>query len=352
MSQEIREILDRFPAVRILAIGDLMLDQYWWGIADRISPEAPVPVVRKMRASSAPGGAANSAANAAALSAAVTVIGVVGEDAAGDELRKVLSARRIECSDIITSPGRPTTVKTRILAHNQQVARVDEEDTSPLDAALSDRVARNAERVISSIDAVLVSDYAKGLLTEQVLSRVISRALAAGVPVIVDPKRSDVRLYSGATVIKPNRTELACLTGLPARNHLETIHAARSLADRMATTAVVVTEGDDGMSLVRAGMPEMHFPTAARQVYDVTGAGDTAIATLTVALAAGADLAQSVWLANLAAGLAIGEIGTATISRADLDAACQSSAQWLDRMPAFPESRGRHAPRPSPEMPA
>jgi D-beta-D-heptose 7-phosphate kinase/D-beta-D-heptose 1-phosphate adenosyltransferase len=310
-----------FAGRRVLVAGDLMLDRYWSGDVDRISPEAPVPIVRKVGAFGVPGGAANTACNVAALGARVTLFGVTGQDEAGAELRGMLSQRGIDCACLSIVAGRPTTVKLRIVAHDQQIVRIDEEDTSPIDASLADEVVKRAARLMPRVDAVLVSDYAKGFAIAPVIKGIIAAAVRHGKPVVVDPKGSDFERYRGATVLKPNRSELALLTGLPARQHEETMQAARQLLRLAGSTAIVVTEGKDGMTLLRPQteeMPEEHFPSFAREVYDVTGAGDTALATLAVALAAGAPLGDAVWLANLAAGLAVGESGTVAISREKL----------------------------------
>ena len=301
--------------------GDLMLDRYWSGDVDRISPEAPVPIVRKVGAYGVPGGAANTACNVAALGARVTLFGITGQDEAGAELCGMLVQRGIDCTHVSIAAGRPTTVKLRIVAHDQQIVRIDDEDTSPIDIGLSDAVVKRAARLMPRVDAVLVSDYAKGFTTAGVVKGIIDAAARHGKPVVVDPKGSDFERYRGATVLKPNRSELAVLTGLPARHHDETMHAARHLLSVAGPTAIVVTEGKDGMTLLRKDAPDEHFPSFAREVYDVTGAGDTALATLAVALAAGAALGDAVWLANLAAGLAVGESGTVAISHEKLSKA-------------------------------
>jgi D-beta-D-heptose 7-phosphate kinase/D-beta-D-heptose 1-phosphate adenosyltransferase len=311
----ISKLVNGFGGQRILVAGDLMLDRYWVGEVDRISPEAPVPVVRKTGAFGVPGGAANTACNVAAMGARATIFGLAGEDEAGAELLGMLSARGIDCAHVSRAAGRPTTVKLRIVAHDQQVVRIDDEDAAPLDAGLGDEVVRRAKRMMPRADTVLISDYAKGFATAAVVRGLIGAAQRYGKPVVVDPKGADFERYRGATVIKPNRKELAMLTGLPVHNHGETLHAARELLRLTGCMAVVVTEGKDGMTLLRADAPDEHFPSFAREVYDVTGAGDTALAVLAVALAAGAKISNAVWLANLAAGLAVGESGTAAISR-------------------------------------
>jgi D-beta-D-heptose 7-phosphate kinase / D-beta-D-heptose 1-phosphate adenosyltransferase len=320
----ISRAIEAFARKRVLVAGDLMLDRYWSGEVDRISPEAPVPIVRKLGTYGVPGGAANTACNVAALGARVTLFGMTGADEAGAELRGLLSKRGIDCTHVSIAARRPTTVKLRIVAHDQQIVRIDDEDTSPLELKLGDAVAQSAARIMSRVDAVLVSDYAKGFVTAPVTRALVTAAQRHGKPVVIDPKGSDFERYRGATVLKPNRSELAVLTGLPARHHEETMHAARQLLRLAGTAAIVVTEGKDGMTLLRPETPEEHFPSFAREVYDVTGAGDTALATLAIALAAGAPLGDAVWLSNLAAGLAVGEAGTVAISREKLAKAAAS----------------------------
>lgn len=314
----IAKAIEAFAGKHVLVAGDLMLDRYWSGDVDRISPEAPVPIVRKVSAFGVPGGAANTACNVAALGARVTLFGVTGQDEAGAELRQMLDRRGIDCARISIAAGRPTTVKLRIVAHDQQIVRIDEEDTAPIDAGLGEEVVRRAARLMPRVDAVLISDYAKGFAVAPVVAGIIEAAGRHGKPVVVDPKGSDFERYRGATVLKPNRSELAALTGWPVRHHEEAMQAARRLLHLAGPAAIVVTEGKDGMTLLRPEMPEEHFPSFAREVYDVTGAGDTALATLAVGLAAGASLGDAVWLANLAAGLAVGESGTVAISREKL----------------------------------
>ncbi len=310
----ISKIVKAFAGKRVLVAGDLMLDRYWVGEVDRISPEAPVPVVRKTAAFGVPGGAANTACNVASLGARAILFGVAGQDEAGTELRSLLTERGVDCSRVWLTPDRPTTLKLRVVAHDQQVVRVDDEDTTPVDGALGDRAVKRAVRMMAGADAVLVSDYAKGFVTAELVRGLIASAVRHGKPIVVDPKGSDYERYRGATVIKPNRKELAVLTGLAVRQHAETVYAGRQLLRLTGASAIVVTEGKDGMTLLQPDVREEHFPSFAREVYDVTGAGDTALASLAVALASGAKLSEAVWLANLAAGLAVGESGTVAIS--------------------------------------
>ncbi|MGA2433902.1 MAG: PfkB family carbohydrate kinase, partial [Bryobacteraceae bacterium] len=239
------------------------------------------------------------------------------------ELRYLLAKANVDCEPVLTDPTRPTTVKTRIIAHDQHVVRIDEEDTTPVAPRIAAEIASRAEEAMENSDAVLISDYAKGAMTPEVLRRIIQAAKQSGKPVVVDPKGHDWSIYAGATVIKPNRGELAALTGLAVRNHADAISAARRLMAAMGSTAVVVTEGKEGMTFLAPDGPERTFPAYARQVYDVTGAGDTVSATLTLALASGATLEEAVWLSNVAASLAVAEVGTVAVSRERLAAAVE-----------------------------
>ena len=244
----------------MLVAGDLMLDRYWRGDVDRISPEAPVPVVRKTGSFAVPGGAANTACNVAALGAHVTLFGVCGDDEAGTELRSILSGRGIACRYVLAQRHRPTTVKLRIVAHDQQIVRIDEEDTSPVGPDLAGEIVRRAAQAMRRVDAVLISDYAKGFAVESVVTGIVAAAGRLGKPVVIDPKGSDFGRYRGATVLKPNRSELAMLTGMPVHSHDQTVDAAHKLLRLAGVASIVITEGKDGMTLFQPDMPGAALP--------------------------------------------------------------------------------------------
>jgi rfaE bifunctional protein kinase chain/domain len=307
-------ILSRFAGQRILVLGDLILDRYWWGDTSRLSPEAPVPVLRKRNATARPGGAANAAANLAALGASVELIGLVGTDDAAAELSDALSRVGVASGRLLQTPGRPTTTKTRIVAHNQHVVRVDEEDTTPLAQAQADEVCQQVASLLDDVSSVVISDYAKGFLTPPLLQEIIQLASKRNKPTFVDPKGSDFIRYSGATLLKPNRSELSLLTHLPVRDHQETVIAANYLLPKLDNTYLLVTEGEDGMTLFRPSAPAERMQSTPRQVYDVTGAGDTVVATFTMSLAAGASFMEAMRLSANAAAIAISMVGTATVS--------------------------------------
>ncbi|HEU5408224.1 MAG TPA: D-glycero-beta-D-manno-heptose-7-phosphate kinase [Nitrospira sp.] len=321
-------LIRAFQGRRVLILGDLMLDRYWWGRVERISPEAPVPVVRKQQATHAPGGAANVACNIAALGGQPLLLGLLGADAAADEFRSALSERGLDLEHLLVHNERVTTVKTRILAHNQHVVRVDEENTQPIDASLLQQVLDRVQSLLPSCDVVILSDYAKGLLTPALLQQVIAQAAQQGRRTVVDPKGSDYSRYNDASVLTPNRMEALLAAGLPPTSK-DSRTAATKLLQTLSVEAVLVTEGDEGMTLFDRSDAPRHVPALARTVYDVTGAGDTVIATLSLALAAGASLWTAAQLANVAAGLAVEQIGTTAVSS-------QALAQALED--------GRHLP--------
>ena len=312
------DILKGFPGQRILVLGDVILDWYWWGQASRLSPEAPVPVVRKQRTTMQPGGAGNTAANLAALGGRVSLYGVTGSDAHAADLRSALSAQGVETTRLIADASRPTTTKTRVIAAHQQVVRVDEEHTGPVSEAIVADVLRDVKTELGSAAAVVISDYAKGFLTPQLLEAVIAEARRAGKRVFVDPKGADAVRYQGAFLLKPNRLELSLLTGLPTSTHAEILAAGTRLAGKMPGTHILVTEGGEGMTLFLESQPPEHVASTPRQVFDVTGAGDTVLAVIAMAVAAGASWSQAMQLATEAAGIAIGKMGSVAVSLSDL----------------------------------
>ncbi|MCX6626479.1 MAG: PfkB family carbohydrate kinase [Candidatus Solibacter sp.] len=314
-------VLRHFPGQRILTIGDVILDRYWWGEASRLSPEAPVPVVRKQRSTVRPGGAANTAANLAALGAVPLLVGLVGTDRAAVELQDALLECGVGVDSLISETTRPTTTKTRVIASHQQIVRVDEEDVAPISRETEERARIVIAECLEAASAVVVSDYAKGFLSPTLLNFAIAAAGRAGKRVFVDPKGADYNRYQGCFLMKPNRLELSILTGLPARNHEETLLAGSRLSALMPGAMILVTEGADGMTLFADSRPVEHHAPAPRQVYDVTGAGDTVLATLSLAIAAGASYRDAMKLAAEAAAIAIGTMGTATVKLLQLETA-------------------------------
>jgi len=319
----LRASVGAFAGARILVVGDLMVDRYYAGVVRRISPEAPVPVVEVAEETQRFGGAANVAHNLRRLGAAVEVCGVVGDDAEGNWLCEQLGHAGIGVEGIHAHPARPTILKCRVVAHHQQVVRFDRERLGPHPAEVQRAVAAFLKDVWPKIDAVVISDYGKGLIRDVLMDRV--RALNRGKanrPVAVDPKSSRFELYRRATVITPNLAE-ALAAARVSWDHLErTVEkAGAALLRSSGGSAILITRGEAGMSLFRPGLEPLHIPTVAREVFDVTGAGDTVVGVLALALAVGAPLPQAARLANIAAGIVVGEFGTVPVNRDQLLAA-------------------------------
>ena len=326
-SQRLAELLGAFPRCKILVIGDLMLDEFLWGKVTRISPEAPVPVVDIQRRAAYPGGAANVARNLASLGAKAGLAGVIGEDEPGRHLVKLLSAENIATDSIRKTPLRPTTHKTRICAitrqlhdhleieDQQQIVRVDDESRKPLDADSKRWLFDRLRADIFAHDAIIIEDYAKGLIDQELVTLVIGEAKKHGKIVAIDPNPNNPFDWSGGTVLKPNRREAFLATGLPyATDEDAVLKAAAVLQKRHAIRHVLITLGEAGMLLVEESQKPYHTPTRAQDVFDVSGAGDTAIAAFTLALAAGANGIEAAEIANHAAGVVVGKLGTATLS--------------------------------------
>lgn len=310
--------LDAFKGSEVLVVGDVMLDRYWWGDVNRISPEAPVPVVRMRSTSLAAGGAANVAANIAGLGGIPYLIGVVGDDAEGNLLPDILLTAGVSGDHLVRLAGRPTTVKTRLVAHGQHVARVDQESDDELSADHVETVNMAISEIIEKCRVVVVSDYAKGLLTDAVLSHVISTARDLGRPVLVDPKGKNYQKYAGATLLTPNKREALDACGLDDGPEELVDAAGKDLMERLSLDSILITQGEKGMTLFETGKSPFHLHARARKVYDVTGAGDTVIATIAVALAGGMSLPDAASIANIAAGLVVETVGTSSIKLSEL----------------------------------
>lgn len=301
-------------ARRVVVYGDVMLDEFVWGDVTRISPEAPVPVVDIRRESVHLGGAANVLANLLALGATARVVGVVGSDAAGERLRSELRETGASEADasLIVDEMRPTTVKTRIIAHNQLVVRADRERRNPVESDVAERLVQILKEAIASADAFVVSDYDKGAVVPRVLAEVLPFAMKRGMPVLVDPKTRNFDSYRPATLVTPNHHEALRLTNTEDHTDEGLKQAARAILERLECEAVLVTRGERGMMLLERTGEVVYVETVAREVYDVTGAGDTVIATLAASLSAGATMLEAAVLANHAAGIVVGKVGTAT----------------------------------------
>ena len=311
-------LIERFSGRRILVLGDLMLDRFVYGRAERVSPEAPIPVLAVSRESVMLGGAGNVARNVAALGGQVSLVGVVGDDEAGHDFVRLLQESDRIHSSLVTVPGRPTTLKVRYVAGVQQLLRADRETTEPVSAEIEQRLIERASDEIADADAVILSDYAKGGLGPRLIAAVTALAQAKSIPVVADPKGVDFSRYRGVTVLKPNDRELRAATGLPVGNEAEVESAAHEALRRSGAAALLVTRSERGLSLVTRDAPALHLGARAREVFDVSGAGDTALAALGLALAADAPLAEAAALANIAGGIVVGKAGTALVYPDDL----------------------------------
>jgi D-beta-D-heptose 7-phosphate kinase/D-beta-D-heptose 1-phosphate adenosyltransferase len=322
--QRAQQIIGKFPDLRIVTVGDLMLDEFIWGEARRISPEAPTPVVEVKRETWHLGGAANVVSNLLELGARAVPIGVVGADDAAKIVRDRFAERNARIDGVITDASRPTTRKTRVIAHSgrqyQHIVRADREDRSPVSNAVEDRIIAAFNQAISNADAVIVSDYDKGVLTPRVLGALIGSARSRAKMVCLDPKIRNFASYREVDVITPNQNEAERASGIEITDESSLSAAARRIREMLGCKNVLITRGELGMSLLSSEENEemTHIPTMAREVYEVTGAGDTVIATLALALSSGATLSEAAIIANHAAGVVVGKIGVAGVSRDEL----------------------------------
>jgi D-beta-D-heptose 7-phosphate kinase/D-beta-D-heptose 1-phosphate adenosyltransferase len=314
-------LLNAFHAARVIVLGDVMLDRFIYGSVERISPEAPIPVVNVERFLDMPGGAANVARNIAALGARATLLGVVGDDPWAIDLRQQLTASPTIEAQLITDASRPTSVKTRYVADGQQVMRADRESRAPLSADIERQLLEAFTASLRDAHVIVLSDYAKGVLSDSVTRAAIDAARAAGKIVIVDPKSKNFMRYRGATMLTPNRLELQQACGQECLTDAEVIAGARRILDQKICDCMIVTRGKDGMSVIGADDLTVHLPTAARQVFDVSGAGDTVVAAISLGLAAGGEVVQAASVANIAAGIVVGKRGTATVTTGEVIAA-------------------------------
>jgi rfaE bifunctional protein kinase chain/domain len=332
--------LDRLAALleacrsrRLLVVGDLMLDEFVWGRVSRISPEAPVPVVEVLREESYPGGAANVARNLRPFCDRVHVLGMLGDDAPGRRVRELLSENGILPDGLLLEQGWSTIRKTRIIARQQQVVRVDRECVPDPSPGREERVQAHLTELLAGVDAVILEDYGKGFLNQKLVGFLLARAAELGIPVTADPNPRNPLDWSGATAVKPNRSEALAAAGLSDSGHPGDptddpvlAEAGRRLLERWAIPLLLVTLGEDGMLLFRKGLPTYHSPTKAREVFDVSGAGDTAIALFTLALSAGGTPEEAAEIANHASGVVVGKLGTATLTREELIRSFESHA--------------------------
>ena len=324
------QLIEKMKESRVVVVGDIMLDRYLVGETERLSPEAPVPVVTVRERHAALGGAANVAANVAALGARCLLVGTVGDDNDGAAIRQELAVARLGDRFVLTIAGRPTTSKTRIIARSQQIVRIDDEVDTLLDGHDLERLVRAARDALADADALLLEDYNKGALPPALIAAVMEVARHRGIPIVVDPKFRQFFEYAGATVFKPNRRELESALG--AAVDLQNGNALPQVLARLKVDNLLVTLGAEGMVLVMKDGSSTHFPTIARAIYDVSGAGDTVTAWMGTALAAGASVRESTQLANYAAGVEVGKAGVATVSPEEVLAVYEERFDQIGRL--------------------
>lgn len=316
--ENLSEIVKKFNETNTLIIGDVMMDEYVWGEASRLSPEAPVPVVNISSQSFVPGGAANVANNIRALNGKVHLIGVIGNDGIGRKLSFELGIKQIAVDRLIVDHERPTILKTRIIASNQQVVRVDKELKKQIAEEVEARIIAKIEEVIPEINVIVISDYGKGVITEKLINNVVSLSKRYQKKVILDPKVENYSIYKEITLVTPNHKE-ACEILRTNINTLEDLNnAGNQILENLNCEAVIITRGKDGMSIFERGKSPIHIPTIAREVFDVAGAGDTVVSVIALALALNLDFVNAAILANCAAGIVVGKIGTATVTPNEL----------------------------------
>jgi D-beta-D-heptose 7-phosphate kinase/D-beta-D-heptose 1-phosphate adenosyltransferase len=315
-----------FKNKRVLVIGDLMLDRFVWGSVSRISPEAPVPVVEIRTETSCLGGAANVSVNIRSLGGMPLALGVIGADLEGRQVLHKFRELGALVGGVMVVRERTTTVKTRIIAHHQQVCRTDREDQAPLAPALQNRLVAHFRNAVARADAVVVSDYAKGLISLPLLQRILPLARSAGKIVCVDPKKKSLAAYRSATVITPNTYEAEQASGIAIDTDRALVRAGRKILRETGVEHLLITRGEHGMALFEGNSRVTHIPTLAKEVFDVTGAGDTVISTLALGLAAGLPVLEAAVLSNIAAGIVVGKLGTASVSPDELVAGIQRQA--------------------------
>jgi rfaE bifunctional protein kinase chain/domain len=321
-----KDLVRKMAGCRLLVVGDLMVDRFLWGSVHRISPEAPVPVVHLNSETSALGGAGNVGRNLQALGATASLVGVVGRDRGSEEFRRLLREAELDDRGVIELPGRNTTVKSRVIAHQQQVVRIDRESQEALGTEAIEETRVRALELLTGAQAVIISDYDKGVITPALLGQLLPASRKAKLTVAIDPKPSNYRYYMPATVITPNLQEARTMLGSQGNTAPEILDMGRRLRETLQCEAVLLTRGEEGMILFQESGDPLRIPSYAREVYDVTGAGDTVIAVLTLALTAGASLPEAASLANLAAGLVVGKLGTAVVTTQELMVAAERSS--------------------------
>jgi len=315
---KLKKVIERFSKARVLVIGDCILDEFIWGTVDRISPEAPVPVVWVDKETYMPGGASNVASNLVALGAEVSIAGIVGDDSRGQVLTDLLNREGIDTEGLVEDTMRPTTLKTRIIAHHQQVVRIDRERSDDIPNDLLERLASYTRQKIKEVDAIIIEDYGKGVITPALLRRIVKTAKHEKKIITVDPKIAHFGYYKGVTSLTPNHKEASDAAGIKIKDNATLRRAGEKMLKKLNCESVLITLGENGMCLFEKRGRVTHIPTAAQEVFDVSGAGDTVIACFTLALAGKAGMLNAAKLANIAAGIVVGKVGVATVTQKEL----------------------------------
>ena len=315
---KLNSIISNFKNANVLVIGDLILDEFIWGDVSRISPEAPVPVVWVKRESFMPGGASNVANNLRSLGARTSLAGVIGDDERGAILKGELEQKGIDTSGIMIDESRPTTLKTRVVAQHQQVVRIDKEKVDALSDVLISRIINYTKESIEKIDAIVIEDYGKGVITPKLLKQIVPLAKAHKKIISVDPKEEHLKYYQGITLITPNNNEASKAVGFEIKDNATLKKAGAAILKKFKCKIALITLGENGMAVFQKDKPMKHIPTVAQEVFDVSGAGDTVIACYTLALAAGADSVQAAHISNCAAGIVVGKVGIAVVTPDEL----------------------------------
>jgi rfaE bifunctional protein kinase chain/domain len=323
----VNKLVEQFKKTTLLVVGDIMIDEFVWGTVTRISPEAPVPVVAVNREDLLLGGAANVVHNVHSLGGRVLLAGLIGADQMGERIKRLLAAQRIDSEGLVVQAGRPTTVKTRVIAHSQQVVRFDRESREPISAESQTKLLHYIDKHWEQADGIIVSDYGKGLITPALMEFIMQKKKSKGKLVAVDPKMNNFNLYPGATIVTPNRQEAEAAAGREIKDEASLMEVGRILLERFASQAILITRGEEGMVLFEREGDVVTVPTVAKEVYDVTGAGDTVISAITLALAAGNDFPLAAVVANYAAGIVVGKVGTATVTPEELQKAIAERVQ-------------------------
>jgi len=306
--------LTRIKNKKIIVIGDVMLDEYIWGSVERISPEAPVPVVKVEKSSKTPGGAANVVNNLIGLNASVYLFGVIGNDTSGKFLKKYFTKQKVDISGLLVDENRNTSLKTRIVAHNQQVVRVDREDTFPISKKITNLILKNFRKLIDSVDGVLISDYGKGVIIPDLIEPIIEISNRKRKVIVVDPKVEHFFYYKNVTLITPNHLEAGESLNLKLRTEEDCKKAGLKILKKLNLKSLFITRSKDGMMVFERGKQPKNIPTNAKKVYDVTGAGDTIVSTAIIAIVSGFNFEEAAVLSNYAAGIVVGEVGTTVIT--------------------------------------